>query len=106
VINKDNLSEFYFDALGEKSKTVAGNDEFVTVTHLSVSNLRPQQSIVNMALNSAVSEISLLGVNPASGMERIPKRGLPSSTCSRIGQIFRRAFSSSSNSSATLTKVS
>lgn len=72
-INKYILDEYFFDVLGEKTKPVVRNDKLVMVPHLSVSNRRAQQSIVNMALNYAVSEIRLLDVNPASGMERIPK---------------------------------
>ena len=72
-INKYILNEYFFDTLGEKTKAVVRNDKLVMVPHLSVSNRRAQQSIVNMALNYAVHEINILDVNPASGMERIPK---------------------------------
>ena len=72
-ISKQMLERYFFETLPEHKKQVVRDGKTVLVPHLSVSNRRTQQSIINMALAHAVHNLRILETNPASGMERIPK---------------------------------
>lgn len=72
-LNRLLLEKYFFETLIEHTKPIVRNDKVVYVPFLSVSNRRAQQAIVNQALNYAVSQLRILDINPASGMERIPK---------------------------------
>lgn len=73
ALTRSLFETYFFETLPEIKKEVVRNDKAVLVPFLSVSNRRAQQAIVNQALNYAASNLRLLDVNPASGMERIPK---------------------------------
>lgn len=72
-LNRLTFEKYFFETLIEQTKPVVRDDKVIFVPYLSVSNRRAQQAIVNQALNYAVSQLRILDVNPASGMERIPK---------------------------------
>jgi integrase len=73
ALNRNVFDEYFFETLIENTKPIVRNDKVIYVPYLSVSNRRAQQAIVNQALNYAVSTLRILDINPASGMERIPK---------------------------------
>lgn len=73
ALNRNTFDEYFFETLLENTKPIVRNDKVIYVPHLSVSNRRAQQAIVNQALNYAVAQLRILDINPASGMERIPK---------------------------------
>jgi integrase len=72
-LNRHAFETYFFETLMEQTKPIVRDDKVHYVPYLSVSNRRAQQAIINQALNYAVSQLRLLDVNPASGMERIPK---------------------------------
>ena len=72
-LERGHIEKYFFAELPRNLKKIWRDGQEEEVPHLSISNQRAQQSIVNMALNYAVYPLGLIPTNPSTGMDRIQK---------------------------------